>query len=157
VCDALGLVLQQHADPAGEHAGTMASGTAGATTGDGPQSASASMGWTDGDREGQVTLSLAMNPAVFDCNDPSIEFGPRLSCESRTLDDGTVVWVGHGAQDGATRISVEYGRPDGSVVWATADEATDAWWTGDNSTDPLTAPPMTVDDLIAMALDEAIK
>jgi hypothetical protein len=43
------------------------------------------------------------------------------------------------------------------VVWATADEATDAWWNGDHSTDPLTTLPMTVDDLIAMALDNAIK
>jgi hypothetical protein len=157
MCDALGTVLQQHADPNDAHSATMASGTAEATTGDGPQEQSASIGWADGDREGQVTLSLSPTSATADCDDPNLESGPTVTCERRTLDDGTVVWVGHGAQDGSARVTVAYDRPDGTTVWATADEATDAWWGGDRRTDPLTAPPMTADDLIAMALDKAIK
>jgi hypothetical protein len=155
-CDPLGAVLQEHADPKGEHAGSSASGTAEATTGDGPQAQSATIGWADGDREGQVTLSVAPTSGATDCNDPDLAAGPSVSCERRSLDDGTVVWVGHGAQDDAERVSVQFDRPDGTTVWATADEATDAWWHGDGKADPLTAPPMTVDDLTAMALDKGI-
>jgi hypothetical protein len=156
-CDDLGMVLQQHADPNAEHNGTMASGTAEATAGGGSESASASMGWADGGREGQVSLSVEQRSTSADCLDPSLGAGPEVNCERTTLDDGTVVWVGHGAQAGARRVAVEYERPDGSVVWATADEATDAWWRGDHARDPLTAPPMTFDDLVAMARDKAIK
>jgi hypothetical protein len=160
-CDDLGVVLQQHADPTGEHAGSMASGSAESTTGGGRGSASASIGWADGDREGQVSLSFDPSPGAAErpsgCHDPSLPAGPDVTCETRTLDDGTVVEVGHGSQNGAERITVRYDRPDGSAVWATADEATDAWWDEGRGADALTAPPMTVDDLIAMALDDAIK
>jgi hypothetical protein len=158
-CDDLGTVLQQHADPTGEHAGSMASGSAEATTGGEQASASAAMGWADGQREGQVSLSVDPTPpaAAAGCLDPGLETGPDVTCQTQTLDDGTVVRVGHGTQDGAERVAVRYDRPDGSVVWATADEATNAWWQGDRGVDALTAPPMNVDDLVAMALDDAIK
>jgi hypothetical protein len=107
--------------------------------------------------EGQFTLSLDPQPAAADRNSRRLASGPTVSCERRTLDDGTVVWVGHGDQDGVERVSVEYLRPDGSVVWATADEATDGWWNGNHGADPLTSPPMSVDDLIDMASDPAVK
>jgi hypothetical protein len=155
-CDPLGSVLQQHADPNGAHAGSTASGTAEATKGDGPQSQSASIGWADGDREGQVTLSVGPTADPAACADPVLEAGPDVACEQRTLDDGTVVRVGHGTQDGAERVTVSYDRPDGVTVWATADEATDEWWHGNRQTDALTAPPMTVDDLISMAMDKEL-
>jgi hypothetical protein len=48
---------------------------------------------------------------------------------------------------------VRYERADGTVVWATADEATEQWWDNGEGPQPLTSSPATVDDLIALVLD----
>jgi hypothetical protein len=168
ICDDLAGVLARNAALAPNDATARPLYTA-LTTQDGLASESASIVWTDGpvsipkagDRNGQTSLSLDRSPdgpAATGCLDPNLASGPDVTCEARTLDDGTVVRIGYGSQDGAERIAVRYDRPDGSVVWATADEATFAWWSGDAlpGHDPLTSSPMTVDALIAMALDERI-
>ena len=87
------------------------------------------------------------------CADPSLEAGPELTCEQQTLDDGTTVLVGRGEQDGAQRLTVRYARPDGQVVSATADQASEDWWADGSGPGPLEQPPLTVEQLVELVRD----
>ena len=155
----LNEALTNATDPDGTHTGTdTASGhesmsNLGTITGIG-----VGLGWADGDREGHVALSIATEagPYADDCNDPDNVNGPAVTCEERTLADGTVVSVGRGTQGGAERIAVQYQRPDGVIVWATADAATEAWWEDGSGPGPLASPPATVDQLITLVLDDSL-
>lgn len=153
--------LNRHVDPNGSHAGTtIASGSVqNADKGGKATAIYAGYEWTDGNRTGMVTLSVE-DPSVGNgdsCADPSSVNGPPVSCETRTLADGTTVLVGRGQQGGAERVTVRYVRPDGTLVWATADEATEQWWADQSGTAPLTSPPVTVDQLIDLARDPDVR
>jgi hypothetical protein len=82
--------------------------------------------------------------------------GPDVDCQQHTLDDGTVVQVGRGSKDGAERLSVRVDRPNGSIVWATVDQATDQWWQDRSGAAPLTSLPVGVDELVALARDDDV-
>lgn len=79
--------------------------------------------------------------------------GPDVTCETRTLADGVTVVVGRGEAGGAHRFTVRFDRPDGTVVIATADAATERWWTDRAGAAPLQAPPLAVAELIDLARD----
>lgn len=152
--DRVTAALNRHIDPDGTHAGMA---IAGGSVGDGDTNSGIYVGqeWTDGDSTGTVSLSVE-DPTVGNggsCVDPSLVGGPEVTCETRTLDDGTTVLVGRGEQGGAERITVQYVRPDGSFVWATADEATEQWWDDGSGAAPLTSSPATIDQLIELARD----
>jgi hypothetical protein len=153
--------LTRHVDPSGSHAGmTIAGGSVdGSADGGTPSGIYVGYEWTDGTGTGMVSLSVE-DPSGGNggsCADPSVVDGPNVTCETRTLDDGTTVLVGHGQQDGAERITVQYVRPDGTIVWATADAATEQWWTDHSATAPLSSPPATVDELISLAQDSQVR
>ncbi len=155
--DRVTSVMQQHADPDGTHAGDYLSvGGSLADDQDHVLAIYVGMGWSDGDRSGAVDVSIEdqfqAGPGS-QCQDQSLATGPDVTCESRTLADGTTVMVGRGQQDGAERISVRYDRPDGTVVIATSDAASDQWWTDGSGAAPLAAPPLTVDQLVDLVLD----
>ena len=160
--DRLMRVLSDHTDPDGSHAGQMSmGGSAGSAGPDGStdmiSSIYAGMDWTDGDRAGAVSLSVEDPTGGVSvgrpCAGDPMPDGPDVTCESRTLADGTTVMVGHGRLDGAERITVTLQRPDGTVVTATADQATQQWWDDGSGAAPLAAPPATVDQLIEMVRD----
>lgn len=156
--DRVQSALDRVLDPHGEH---MTSSIAGGSlsNGDGspsdtPEGIYVGAGWVDGDTEGSVSLSVEdASLAQPGCLDQSLAVGPDVTCEVRTLEDGSTVWVGHGSQDGAERLAVRYERPDGSVVWATADQAGEQYWTDGTGAAPLAQLPATVDQLIALAQD----
>jgi hypothetical protein len=153
--------LNRHVDPNNTHAGmTIVSGSVTNAEGGGKASGIyAGYEWTDGARTGMITVSVE-DPAVGNsdsCADPSSVNGPDVTCETRTLDDGTTVLVGRGQQDGAERITVRYERADGTLVWATADEATEQWWTDQTGAAPLTSAPVTVDQLIDLVRDPDVR
>ena len=81
--------------------------------------------------------------------------GPDVTCENHTLADGVTVVVGRGVIDAAQRLTVRFDRPDGTVVIATADAATERWWTDRAGAAPLQAPPLAVAELIDHARDPA--
>lgn len=86
--------------------------------------------WADGDRQGAVDVTVedsATAGPCTSCQDESLPSGPDVTCETLNRPDGSTVYVGHGERDGVQRVSVGYDRPDGTVVIATADEATERW------------------------------
>ncbi len=155
--DRVTAALNRHVDPDGSHAGTS---IADGSVSDGDTTSGIYVGqeWVDGETAGTVTLSVedGSQGGSDSCLDRSIVGGPHLTCETRTLDDGTTVVVGRGEQDGAERISVQYVRPDGTVIWATADEASEQWWEDQRGAAPLTLPPATVDQLIDLVRDSDV-
>jgi hypothetical protein len=126
-------VLREHADPDGTHTGDslVVSGSMG---GEGDETAAiyVSMDWVGGDQMGAVGVSLeheSVGPPDGQCQDQSMPSGPDVTCENHTLADGVTVVVGRGVIDAAQRLTVRFDRPDGTVVIATADAATERWWT----------------------------
>ena len=81
--------------------------------------------------------------------------GPVVTCENHRLADGVTVVGGRGETDGAHRLTVRFDRPDGTVVIATADAATERLFTGRAGAAPLQAPPLAVAELIDLARDPA--
>lgn len=155
--DRVSSALANHVDPNGTHAGmTIAGGSVdNGDNGGTPSGIYVGYEWTDGNGTGMVSLSVE-DPSVGNgnsCADPSLVDGPAVTCETRTLDDGTTVLVGRGQQDGAERVTVQYVRPDGTIVWATADAATEAWWNDHSAATPLSSPPASVDELISLVQD----
>jgi hypothetical protein len=161
--DRLMKVLTDHADPDGSHTGDQMSmgGSAGAAGPDGSAGQTTSIfagtDWTVGDRAGSVSLSVEDPTGGVSvgqpCGDEPMAEGPEVTCEALTLADGTTVLVGHGQRNGAERITVRYERPDGTVVVATADQATQQWWNDGSGAAPLAAPPATVDQLVELVRD----
>lgn len=166
--DRLQAALTDAVDPSGEHLSMMIAGSArSAVSPDGGSGsvsqASVSGAWTNGDQEGSVDVTV-IDPAVDDgmsgnegtapCENPTLVGGPSLTCERRELADGSTVVVGTGERDGVERITVRFDRPDGQVVWATADEASTQWWDDGSGADPLDAPPATTNQLIQLAQDD---
>lgn len=150
-------VLREHADPDGTHTGDSLVVT-GSMADEEDQTAAiyVSMDWVDGDQMGAVGVSLeheAAAPPDAQCQDQSMPSGPDVTCETHTLADGVKVVVGRGAIEGAHRVTVRFDRPDGTVVIATADAATERWWTTGSGPAPLQAPPLTVAELIDLARD----
>ncbi len=153
---ALGDVL----DPNGTHIDNLAGGVMGNGHGTPVAWATVSGAWREGDASGSVWLSV-VDPRVNDvtnsvtpCEDPGTAAGgPTLTCERRKLADGSTVLVGTGRLDGFERITVRFDRPDGQVVWTTADQA--EWLMSGAAMMPaLDAPPATVDQLIELAQDD---
>lgn len=172
--DRLEAALTETLDPSSAHLSMMMSGAAGGPVpadgsgdpGDEPLSqGSVTAGWTDGAREGEVNLSV-IDPSVDDgiagaegaapCEDPMLFGGPRLACERRELPDGSTVLVGTGQRDGLERVTVRFERPDGQVVWATADEASSIWREDDSGPAPLLELPVTTQQLIELAQDPRV-
>lgn len=139
----------------GASVGASSSGAmaAGGGTGGADQSLQQMMlanSWADGDREGSVSLSVfasADKDLVDGCSDSSMGTGPDVTCEDRTLADGTKVQIGHGEKNGAHRLTVSYQRDDGRVVIATADQATSEWWQNGQGAAPLDHLPASVEQL----------
>lgn len=159
--DRLDRLLGDTLDPNGDHTGGSSigasSGSVSADTGEPGQGDGQSFmvgrDWADGDRTGMIWLSLLSGGNLAlpgSCADLSMG-GPEVTCEQTTLPDGTEVSVGHGRQGGAERLTVAYERPDGTVVIATADEATSERWEEGTGSDPLTDLPVTVDQLAELA------
>lgn len=161
--DRLMKVLTDHTDPDGSHTGDQMSmgGSAGAAGPDGSAGQTTSIfagtDWTVGERAGSVSLSVEDPTGGVSvgqpCGDEPMAEGPEVTCETLTLADGTTVLVGHGQRNGAERITVRYERPDGTVVVATADQATQQWWNDGSGAAPLAAPPATVDQLVELVRD----
>lgn len=155
--DRITEALTGHVDPDGSHAGMSIAGgavnEAGETTG-----IYVGQEWADRESTGMVSLSVEAAAAGNggSCLDPSIVGGPEVTCESRTLGEGATVLVGRGVQNGSERISVQYTKPDGTLVWATADAATEQWWEDGSGAEPLPAAPATVDQLIDLVLDDDV-
>lgn len=149
--------LREHADPDGTHTRDSLVVT-GSMSGEDDQTAAiyVSMEWADGDQVGAVGVSLehtSAAPPDGQCQDQSMPSGPDVTCETRTLADGVTVVVGRGEAGGAHRFTVRFDRPDGTVVIATADAATERWWTDRAGAAPLPAPPLAVAELIDLARD----
>ena len=155
-------------DPTGTHTGGASSGgvssgsasAAGSAGGEGDkgdqgiQSVMVGMSWGEGNQEGAVALSVfsGADPDFIGsgCSDQTIGGGPQVSCEQKTLADGTVVQVGHGQKGGAERLTVAYERADGQVVIATADQASTPWWDSADGAAPLDTLPVTIEQLAAL-------
>ncbi len=154
--DRVQAALESNLDPSGDH---LQSSIVGGTVaeGDSPTGIYVGAVWVEGDREGMVSLSVEYKTTAGEgCLDTSIAMGPDVSCEKQTLSDGITVWVGRGTQDGAERLAVRFARPDGSVVWATADQAGEQFWTDGTGAAPLTQLPVTLDQLITFAQDSDV-
>lgn len=153
--------LNRHVDPDGLHSGMSITGGSVSSSSNPDTTSGIYVGseWTDGDRTGMVSLSVQDSPIESggSCADPSLASGPEVTCETQQLPDGTTALVGRGQQGGAERITVRYDRPDGTVVWATSDEATDQWWTDQTGAAPLASPPATVDQLIELVQDPEVR
>lgn len=146
--------LRRHLDPSGEHLDqSMSSGSATMARGGELTGTGVGSDWIDGSQAGYVGVSVSSDHEEPGCLDPNLMNGPDVDCHQRTLDDGTVVHVGRGSEDGAERVAVRFERPDGTIVWVTADEATAQWWDDSSGAQPLTSLPVAVDDLIELALD----
>jgi len=171
--DRLEHALFDTLDPSKEHLTSFLAGagaSAPAEAGSDPEqskvtSASVTGDWSEGDRAGNVSLSVEdptagesgmSDPGAAPCEDPGLFSGPQLSCERRELADGTVVLVGTGSKNGFARITVHYVRPDGQLVWATSDQASGIWWEDSSGAGPLDGPPVTVDQLIDLAQDPRV-
>jgi hypothetical protein len=150
-------------DPTGAHTGGASSGgvssgsasAGGGTGGDqGTQSLMVGMSWDEGDHEGAVALSVfsTADPDLVGtgCSDQTMGGGPDVTCEQKTLADGTVIEVGHGQKGGAERLTVAYERADGQVVIATADQASTSWWDSADGAAPLDTLPATIEQLTAL-------
>ncbi len=160
--DRLTSVLSNVLDRGGGH--LSSSGLAAAANGNAGDLGylSVAADWHDGVRVGAVDLSV-LDPAAgtaaesidatAPCQDPGLAGGPRLTCTTRRLSDGSAVQVGTGSRAGLVRITVRFDRPDGQLVWATADQASHAWWGFGNGAKPLAAPPASVAGLVALATD----
>ena len=157
--DELDQLLGDTLDPGGTHTGGSSIGgisMRGVSTDSGEGDVAAvtvGRDWDLADRRGAVYLSIFPDASSYipeGCSDTSI-VGPTVTCEQTTLPGGTEVTVGHGQQDGADRLTVAYERPDGTLVIATADEASGDWWEGGAGPDPLTDAPVTADQLAELA------
>lgn len=120
--------------------------------------------WTDGHGTGVVLVTVRRATGVRRsdtlahlCTDPSITAGPVLTCTTRSLPDGTAIQIGQGGTAGVERITVRYVREDSTIVWATADAASEQWWRNGTGDAPLTAPPASVGQLIALVRDPAMR
>lgn len=146
-------VLTRHVDPTNEHSGSSLAGVS-PNDGNGPSDLFLGLEWIDADATGYVALSVVDGgPPVEQCADSSIVGGPEVWCDARILDDGTTVFVGRGLANDAQRMSVSYQRPDGSIVRATADQASEFWWDDKSGPVPLDVPPASEGQLIDMVLD----
>lgn len=162
--DRVTKAMDDHVDPDATHEGAtdIAGGSVSSNPGSPPSGLYVGREWVAGDAAGAVSLSVesadlaAANGDDTGCADPSVVAGPDVTCEQRTLADGTVVTVGRGEAAGAQRIVVRYDEPDGTIVWATADAATEQWWTDQSGAAPLDAPPVGVDALISLVQDPAV-
>jgi len=171
--DRLERALFDTLDPSKEHLTSFLAGagaSASAEAGSDPEqpkltSASVTGDWSEGNRAGNVSLSVADltagesgmgDPGAAPCADPALFSGPQLSCERRELADGSLVLVGTGSKNGFARITVHFVRPDGQLVWATSDQASGIWWQDSSGAGPLDGPPVTVDQLIDLAQDPRV-
>ena len=165
--DRLDQALTEAVDPSEAHVVAMvASGARGGASAAALSQASVGATWSQGSSEGAVNLSVvdpdADGPGTSTtdgdspCADPSLVHGPALACATQELDNGAVVLVGTGEQDGARRITVRFERADGQIVWATADQASDGWWRDRSGADPLDAPPASTEQLIELVQDPRV-
>jgi len=169
--DRLEQALTEGLDPDGEFLSVMSASSAGAASraddkagaaAEELSQASIAATWREDGGEGAVILTV-IDPSADGamttgrgndsaCADPSLE-GPELTCVRRRLDNGIIVVVGTGGQDGNQRITVRFERDDGEIVWATADQTVTSVWTDGSGTDPLDAPPATAEQLIDLVQD----